>query len=100
LDQNCLGQRGSDREIFGGVPFSFFLSFYPLFVLPDLLCSLPNVVCTGQTGWYSPDSCRELREAAAHEVRRALVGAVPEDLKVVAMKYAKKLLDDSPFSIA
>uniref|UniRef100_A0A914IDN8 THAP-type domain-containing protein n=1 Tax=Globodera rostochiensis TaxID=31243 RepID=A0A914IDN8_GLORO len=47
----------------------------------DIFATMPNVICTPQCAWYSDESSRELREAAAREVRRALTGTVPEDLK-------------------
>ncbi|KAL3085405.1 hypothetical protein niasHT_036515 [Heterodera trifolii] len=49
--------------------------------LIDIFATMPNVICTPQCAWYSDASSRELREAAAREVRRALTGAIPEDLK-------------------
>ncbi|CAK5097007.1 unnamed protein product [Meloidogyne enterolobii] len=47
----------------------------------DILCSMPNVICTPKIGWYCQESHNELRVAAAQEVRRALTGSIPEDLK-------------------
>lgn len=44
------------------------------------ICQLPNVLCTPNTAWYSDESCKESREAAAREIRRALRGRVPRDL--------------------
>ena len=43
---------------------------------------MPNVICTPKIGWYCQESHNELRVAAAREVRRALTGSIPEDLKV------------------
>ena len=34
----------------------------------------PNVIITPHAAWYSEQSCTELREAAAAEVRRAITG--------------------------
>ncbi|CAK5128493.1 unnamed protein product [Meloidogyne enterolobii] len=42
---------------------------------------MPNVICTPKIGWYCQESHNELRVAAAQEVRRALTGSIPEDLK-------------------
>lgn len=41
---------------------------------------MPNVICTPHCAWFSDDSSKELRISAAKEVRRALVGRIPEDL--------------------
>ena len=34
----------------------------------------PNLIITPHAAWYSEQSCTELREAAAAEVRRAITG--------------------------
>ncbi|KRZ18551.1 C-terminal-binding protein, partial [Trichinella pseudospiralis] len=40
-----------------------------------------NLIRTPQCSWYSEESCREMREAAAHEIRRAITGTIPDDLR-------------------
>ncbi|GMT06494.1 hypothetical protein PENTCL1PPCAC_28668, partial [Pristionchus entomophagus] len=44
------------------------------------LATLPNVIATAHSSWYSDAACKELREMAAKEVRHALVGRLPHDL--------------------
>ncbi|KAL7291375.1 hypothetical protein TKK_0014969 [Trichogramma kaykai] len=41
----------------------------------------PNLLCTPHAAFYSDASCTELREMAASEIRRAIVGRVPECLR-------------------
>lgn len=41
----------------------------------------PNCIITPHAGWVSDKSCVELREEAAHEVRRAIMGRVPQGLR-------------------
>lgn len=45
------------------------------------LANAPNLICTPHSAWYSDVSCQELRELAAREVRRAIGGRVPHDLR-------------------
>lgn len=40
-----------------------------------------NLICTPRTSWYSEASSQEIREAAAHEVRRGLTGKLPGVLR-------------------
>lgn len=40
-----------------------------------------NLICTPRTAWFSESSTQELREAAAHEVRRGLTGKMPGSLR-------------------
>ncbi|KRZ11051.1 C-terminal-binding protein [Trichinella zimbabwensis] len=40
-----------------------------------------NLIRTPHCSWYSEESCREMREAAAHEIRRAITGTIPDDLR-------------------
>ena len=42
------------------------------------LFSLPNVVVTDHTAWYSEASVRELQERASQEIARVLAGGVPQ----------------------
>lgn len=40
-----------------------------------------NLICTPRTAWYSEASSQEIRENAAHEVRRGLSGKLPGSLR-------------------
>lgn len=41
----------------------------------------PNLIVTPHGAWYSEASYRELREMAANEIRRALIGPIPDSLR-------------------
>lgn len=41
----------------------------------------PNLIITPHAAWYSDASCTELREMAASEIRRAIVGRIPDSLR-------------------
>jgi len=41
----------------------------------------PNLMVTPHAAWYSDASCTELREMAASEIRRAIVGRIPDSLR-------------------
>lgn len=41
----------------------------------------PNVLCTPHAAFYSDASAQELREMAASEIRRAIVGRIPDCLR-------------------
>ncbi|XP_074598939.1 C-terminal binding protein isoform X1 [Brevipalpus obovatus] len=41
----------------------------------------PNLIITPHAAWYSEASCTELREMAATEIRRAIVGRIPDQLR-------------------
>ena len=41
----------------------------------------PNIICTPHSAFYSDQSVTELREMAAGEVRRAIVGRIPDSLR-------------------
>jgi hypothetical protein len=51
--------------------------FYFLVPLKDAI----NLICTPRTSWYSEASSQEIRENAAHEVRRGLTGKMPGSLR-------------------
>ncbi len=57
--------------------FYLFKSF--LFIGP--LKDAVNLICTPRTAWYSEASSQEIRENAAHEVRRGLTGKLPGSLR-------------------
>lgn len=50
-------------------------------MLSGPLKDAPNLICTPHAAWYSDASSNELRDAAAHEIRRAIVGRIPESLR-------------------
>ncbi|KAK3888441.1 hypothetical protein Pcinc_007504 [Petrolisthes cinctipes] len=41
----------------------------------------PNLICTPHAAYYSDASSNELREMAASEIRRAIIGRIPEALR-------------------
>ncbi|ESO95173.1 hypothetical protein LOTGIDRAFT_160939 [Lottia gigantea] len=41
----------------------------------------PNMICTPHSAFYSDQSVTELREMAAAEIRRAILGRIPESLR-------------------
>lgn len=45
------------------------------------IADAPNLICTPHAAWYSDASATELREMAATEIRRAIVGRIPESLR-------------------
>lgn len=49
----------------------------------------PNVLCTPHSAFYSDQSITELREMAAGEVRRAVVGRIPDSLRNCVNKVKK-----------
>lgn len=53
----------------------------PFNVFQGPLKDAPNVLCTPHAAFYSDASATELREMAASEIRRAIVGRVPECLR-------------------
>lgn len=53
----------------------------PYNVVSGTLKDCPNLICTPHASWYSDASVTELREMAAGEVRRALVGRIPDSLR-------------------
>lgn len=48
---------------------------------PPPLQDAPNLICTPHAAWYSDASSTELREMAATEIRRAIVGRIPDGLR-------------------
>jgi len=53
----------------------------PFNVFQGPLKDAPNLVCTPHAAFYSDASCTELREMAASEIRRAIVGRIPDSLR-------------------
>lgn len=45
------------------------------------LKDVPNLLCTPHAAFYSEASASELREMAASEMRRAIVGTIPDALR-------------------
>lgn len=54
---------------------------YRLFPSVGPLKDAPNLIVTPHAAWYSDASCTELREMAASEIRRAIVGRIPDSLR-------------------
>ena len=42
---------------------------------------MPNLICTPHAAFYSDVASTELREMAAGEIRRAIVGRIPDSLR-------------------
>ncbi|XP_063992342.1 C-terminal-binding protein isoform X3 [Diachasmimorpha longicaudata] len=53
----------------------------PYNVFQGPLKDAPNLLCTPHAAFYSDASCSELREMAATEIRRAIVGRIPDCLR-------------------
>ncbi|XP_065352020.1 C-terminal-binding protein isoform X3 [Cloeon dipterum] len=53
----------------------------PFNVFTGPLKEAPNLLCTPHAAFYSDASCTELREMAASEIRRAIVGRIPDSLR-------------------
>ncbi|XP_043686621.1 C-terminal-binding protein isoform X2 [Vespula pensylvanica] len=53
----------------------------PYNVFQGPLKDAPNLLCTPHAAFYSDASCTELREMAASEIRRAIVGRIPDCLR-------------------
>jgi len=53
----------------------------PFNVFQGPLKDAPNLICTPHAAFYSDASCTELREMAASEIRRAIVGRIPDSLR-------------------
>ncbi|KAL0276889.1 UNVERIFIED_CONTAM: hypothetical protein PYX00_004357 [Menopon gallinae] len=53
----------------------------PYNVFQGPLKDAPNLLCTPHAAFYSDASCTELREMAATEIRRAIVGRIPDCLR-------------------
>lgn len=52
-----------------------------LFLFQGALKDAPNLLCTPHSAFYSEAACTELREMAASEIRRAIVGNIPDCLR-------------------
>ncbi|BFZ01068.1 hypothetical protein BsWGS_04107 [Bradybaena similaris] len=53
----------------------------PIVLANSPLKDCPNLICTPHSAFYSEQSVTELREMAAGEVRRAILGRIPESLR-------------------
>lgn len=53
----------------------------PFSITASPLKDCANVICTPHSAFYSDQSITELREMAAGEIRRAIVGRIPESLR-------------------
>ncbi|XP_069468148.1 C-terminal-binding protein 2 isoform X2 [Ambystoma mexicanum] len=79
VDEKALAQalkegriRGAALDVHECEPFTFTLG---------PLKDAPNLICTPHTAWYSEQASLEMREAAATEIRRALTGRIPDNLR-------------------
>ncbi|XP_028845551.1 uncharacterized protein LOC114795959 isoform X1 [Denticeps clupeoides] len=79
VDEKALSQalregriRGAALDVHESEPFSF---------NQGPLKDAPNLICTPHTAWYSEQASLEMREAAATEIRRAITGRIPENLR-------------------
>lgn len=59
--------------------YTNFISFSVLF--QGALKDAPNLLCTPHAAFYSEPATTELREMAASEIRRAVIGNIPECLR-------------------
>ncbi|XP_045189331.1 C-terminal-binding protein-like isoform X2 [Mercenaria mercenaria] len=53
----------------------------PFVISQSPLKDSPNLICTPHSSFYSEQSLTELREMAAGEIRRAVVGRIPDSLR-------------------
>jgi hypothetical protein len=56
------------------------------------LKEVPNLICTPHAAFYSDVASTELREMAAGEIRRAIVGRIPDSLRNCVNKVFPALL--------
>ena len=74
-------------------PFDCFVSFAQKGALKDA----PNLICTPHAAFYSEASAAELREMAASEMRRAIVGTIPDVLRnCVNKEYFNRTPSSAP----
>lgn len=68
----------------------FFFNYYGILLgnhwlfyinLKGPLKEVPNLICTPHAAFYSDVASTELREMAAGEIRRAIVGRIPDSLR-------------------
>ena len=59
------------------------------------LKEVPNLICTPHAAFYSDVASTELREMAAGEIRRAIVGRIPDSLRTCVNKVFP--LDEASF---
>ncbi|ODN01364.1 C-terminal-binding protein, partial [Orchesella cincta] len=69
----------SEKVEFGQLPWMYMKMNHN--VLQGPLKDAPNLICTPHAAFYSEASCTELREMAASEIRRAIVGRIPDSLR-------------------
>uniref|UniRef100_A0A8C5QUP2 C-terminal-binding protein 2 n=1 Tax=Leptobrachium leishanense TaxID=445787 RepID=A0A8C5QUP2_9ANUR len=79
VDEKALAQalkegrvRGAALDVHESEPFVF---------AQGPLKDAPNLICTPHTAWYSEQASLEMREAAATEMRRAVTGRIPDNLR-------------------
>ncbi|XP_031633482.1 C-terminal-binding protein-like isoform X2 [Contarinia nasturtii] len=69
----------------------------PYNVFQGALKDAPNLICTPHAAFYSEASAAELREMAASEMRRAIVGTIPDVLRnCVNKEYFNRTPSSAP----
>nr|CAG4635439.1 EOG090X05J1 [Artemia franciscana] len=79
VDENALAQALKDGRIRAAALDVHENEPYNVYQGP--LKEAPNLVCTPHAAFYSDIACTELREMAAGEIRRAIVGRIPDNLR-------------------
>ncbi|OAF65729.1 hypothetical protein A3Q56_06556 [Intoshia linei] len=59
----------------------------PFVLAESSLAEAPNLICTPHSAFYSEKSIHELRTAAANEIRRAIMGRIPDCLRNCVNKH-------------
>ncbi|XP_072177666.1 C-terminal-binding protein 2-like isoform X1 [Diadema setosum] len=79
IDENALAQalkegriRAAALDVHENEPFTY---------TSGPLKDAPNLICTPHCSWYSEQSSNEVRESAAGEIRRAITGRIPSNLR-------------------
>lgn len=71
----------------------------PFNVFQGALKDAPNLLCTPHAAFYSEASASELREMAATEIRRAIIGNIPEGLRnCVNKEYFMRQPSTTPYT--
>ena len=60
------------------------------------LHNAPNLIVTPHSSWYSDNTCHDMREQAAEEVRRALIGKIPEGLRFCVNREMLTAMNGNP----
>lgn len=60
------------------------------------LHNAPNLIVTPHSSWYSDNTCHDMREQAAEEVRRAIIGKIPEALRFCVNREMLTAMNGNP----